>query len=108
MKTIQEFKKESLKKKCIFNTEHEANIIRMTWYVAGVDDGVQFAQQWIPVEQELPDKNTLVIAKNDKTYWIATLQPNGLGLTLYSVSSRLGNIDFEATHWRYIELKEQL
>jgi len=62
--------------------------------------GVEFAQRWIPVSEELPQKDIDVIAKSNNTFWIARLQPHGKGLTLYSIKGYRYSEEFEATHWR--------
>jgi hypothetical protein len=64
--------------------------------------GVEFAQRWIPVSEELPEKNIDVIAKSNNTFWIARLQSHGKGLTLYSIKASRYSEEFEATHWRPI------
>ena len=79
--------------------------------------GVEFAQRWIPVEEELPKNANEIILKNEK--WITEYNPNG---------TRMGYMDNERkklfysaywdengqcysmseeqpTHWRPIELK---
>ena len=67
--------------------------------------GVAFAQEWISVEDELPERGIVVLAKCGKTYWIADLQPHGKGLTLYSIRGSRYSEEFEATHWRPINRK---
>ena len=79
--------------------------------------GVEFAQRWIPVEEELPKNANEIILKNEK--WITEYNPNG---------TRMGYMDNERkklfysaywdengqcysmseeqpTHWRPIDLK---
>ena len=79
--------------------------------------GVEFAQRWIPVEEELPENANEIILKNEK--WITEYNPNG---------TRMGYMDDERkklfysaywdengecylmseeqpTHWRPIKLK---
>lgn len=65
--------------------------------------GAEFAQQWISVDDELPEANIDVLAKCNKAYWTARLQPHGKGLTLYSIKGSRYSEEFEATHWRPIE-----
>lgn len=65
--------------------------------------GAEFAQQWISVDDELPEANINVLAKCGKTYWTARLQPHGKGLTLYCIKGSRYSEEFEATHWRPIE-----
>lgn len=54
--------------------------------------GVEFAQRWIPVEEELPNECTFVLTKYKNTY---------------SVSWYDGQFNemYNPTHWRQIELK---
>jgi len=59
--------------------------------------GVKFAERWIPVEEELPETNTHIIAEKD----------NGLKLGLYfNADGRFmyGSLDqtSQVTHWRPI------
>ena len=71
----------------------------------GFLSGVAFAEEWISVEDELPERGIVVLAKCGKTYWIADLQPHGKGLTLYSIRGSRYSEEFEATHWRPINRK---
>jgi hypothetical protein len=57
--------------------------------------GVEFAQQWIPIEEEFPDLGTWIILKNDNTYAAARLHGD--------VDVKFIKMNF--THWRPIELK---
>ena len=64
--------------------------------------GVEFAQQWIKIDDELPNNNEIVITirkkLNDKTYY-----------HLNSINDGKWNIAIpdtsDVTHWRYIDLK---
>ena len=75
------------------------------WVTAIFEAAKTFAEEWISVEDELPERYTDVIAKCGNTLWIAQLQPHGKGLTLYSVRNPRGIEEFEATHWRPINKK---
>ena len=75
--------------------------------------GVQFAQRWIPVEEELPEVGAMVLTKMEKRHGDTWVQ------NYYSTATRLENqgewqtvnwvdhsISFgHITHWRYIDIK---
>ena len=75
--------------------------------------GVEFAQRWIPVEEELPEVGEMVLTKMEKRYGDTWVQ------NYYSTATRLENqgewqtvnwvdhsISFgHITHWRYIDIK---
>jgi hypothetical protein len=72
----------------------------LTGATHGFEVGVEFAQRWISVDEELPELNKAVLIKN-KT---------GVGIgSRYSGKSFIGKGFFqligEVTHWRQIELK---
>ena len=75
--------------------------------------GVEFAQRWIPVEEELPEVGTMVLTKMEKRHgdtWVEHF---------YSIVTRMtpsgewedvkwSDVGFNrgiVTHWRPIELK---
>ena len=107
MKTIEE---------AIIEYSENADIDEET-YIADVYDGfkagVEFAQRWIPVEEELPEVGEMVLTKMEKRHGDTRLQ------NYYSTATRLENqgewqdvnwvdhsISFgHITHWRPIELK---
>ena len=57
--------------------------------------GVEFAQRWIPVEEELPDKLVQVIVKLENE-WHTTTWITENGDFAFNV---------KPTHWRYIDIK---
>jgi hypothetical protein len=57
--------------------------------------GVKFAQQWIPVEEELPEIGDQVIVKNEHRKETRKIS------SIYDIK----DITEFATHWRPIELK---
>lgn len=57
--------------------------------------GVEFAQRWIPVEEELPEKSKQVIVKLENG-WHTCTWITGDGTFAFNV---------KPTHWRYIDLK---
>ena len=79
------------------------------WFKAGVE----FAQRWTPVEEELPEVGEMVLTKMEKRHGDTWVQ------NYYSTATRLENqgewqtvnwvdhsISFgHITHWRYIDIK---
>ena len=65
--------------------------------------GVEFAQRWIPIEEELPEENITVIAKGGIAIWISAMSKGRL--IGYKFSSPGITESFDATHWRPIEYK---
>lgn len=57
--------------------------------------GVEFAQRWIPVEEDLPEKQKQVIVKLENGWHTCTW------LTEYGTFA----FNVKPTHWRPIELK---
>ena len=69
--------------------------------------GVQFAQRWIPVEEELPEIGEKVITKMTKdkrtSYGIATRIREEWEINAHWIDHTFSNMTI--THWRPIELK---
>ena len=69
--------------------------------------GVQFAQRWIPVEEELPEIGEKVITKMTKdkrsSYGIATRIREEWEINAHWIDHTFSNMNI--THWRSIELK---
>ena len=69
--------------------------------------GVQFAQRWIPVEEELPEIGEKVITKMTKdkrtSYGIATRIREEWEINAHWIDHTFSNMNI--THWRPIELK---
>ena len=68
--------------------------------------GAEFAQRWIPVEEELPDEkngyiNKEVIAFTSDNCAYVLIYDDYLGWLPYGTDADIDNI----THWRPIELK---
>ena len=61
----------------------------------GFKKGVEFAQRWIPVEEELPEKSKQVIVKLENG-WHTCTWITGDGTFAFNV---------KPTHWRHIDLK---
>ena len=69
--------------------------------------GVQFAQRWIPVEEELPEIGEKVITKMTKdkrtSYGIATRIREEWEINAHWIDHTFSNMTI--THWRPINLK---
>lgn len=61
----------------------------------GFKSGVEFAQRWIPVNDELPECGTEIIVKNEHRKEVRKIG------SIYDIK----DITEFATHWRPIELK---
>lgn len=83
MKTIDEAANEY---SCRKDNEYEA--------YSGFKSGVEFAQRWIPVEEELPT-DIWIVVKNDYRY----------AATRISSDIDMKFVKSNFTHWRTIELK---
>ena len=78
-----------------------------TQFVAGLEQlafkaGVEFAQNWISVEDELPEYHGIdfyVLMKNER------LESDDINLGLIEGIDDVENVYQYATHWRPIELK---
>ena len=101
MKTILEEAKE--------NCEYNQDSLRQydKYFIEAFKDGVEFAQRWISVEDELPEEQGyyLVIAPHSfpKNCNVVVAEFYEDNKTFYSESSDSPIED--ATHWRPIELK---
>ena len=75
--------------------------------------GVEFAQRWISVEDELPKEGVSVLIKNDFGYFGINVLENGIWrmCTVEKIAGLLNLKEYELekfatpTHWRPIELK---
>ena len=76
--------------------------------------GIEFAQTWISVEDELPEDDKTYLLKNKE--WIDSVNPTGVGVGFYSSAQKCwfsaywgvrdGYVeDYYPTHWRPIEIK---
>ena len=89
MKTIEEAAKEYAKDKYLY-------IPDMVFQCENhFEAGVEFAQRWIPVEEELPEKLVQVIVK----------LANGWHTTTWITENGDFAFNVKPTHWRPIELK---
>ena len=106
METIEERAKEYSKSKSsaeVFRCAHETDF----------KAGVEFAQRWISVEDELPQEGVSVLIKNGFGYFGINVLENGIWrmCTVEKIAGLLNLKEYELekfatpTHWRPIELK---
>ena len=88
MKTIEEAAKD-------FNDSHVNGHHPQTWVSDIFKAGVDFAQRWISIDEELPHVSQQVIVKL-KNNWHTCTWLLGDGTFAYNI---------KPTHWRYIDLK---
>ena len=73
----------------------------------GFRAGIEFAQRWIPVEEELPKIGEKVITKMTKdkrtAYGIATRIREEWEIDAHWIDHTFSNMNI--THWRHIDLK---
>lgn len=72
------------------------------YFENGFNAGIEFAQRWIPVEEELPETNEF---EESRICLIKNRYAIDIG-RYYSNKKRwfLSSSNFEVTHWRYVEL----
>lgn len=71
MKTREEFKKELFRINAIpKNSDNEE------WFNQIVDDTIEFAQRWIPIEEEMPENGFEILLHSEE--WITEYNPNGV------------------------------
>ena len=73
-------------------------------------NGVEYAQRWIPVTEELPEIGESVIIKNAMGFvgvgeWTGGRWKRWIWYSCESVTSLTVRISKEVTHWRPIEIK---
>lgn len=71
---------------------------------AGFINGVTWAERWIPVEEELPDNQDIVLVKTDKGC-VSTAYLHGKKSGFICYGQEAYNDFGEVTHWRPIEHK---
>ena len=86
----------------------DLNICDLEDYIAeSFKEGVEFAQRWIPVEEELPEIGEKVITKMAKgkrtSYGIATRIREEWEVNAHWIDHTFSNMTI--THWRHIDLK---
>ena len=80
-----------------------ANAVKNAKY-KGFIDGVAWAERWIPVEEELPDNQDIVLVKTDKGC-VSTAYLHGKKSGFICYGQEAYNDFGEVTHWRPIEHK---
>ena len=70
--------------------------------VAGFIQGVVWSERWIPVEEELPDNQDIVLVKTDKGC-VSTAYLHGKESGFICYGQEAYNDFGEVTHWRPIE-----
>ena len=88
MKTIEEAAKD-------FNDSHVNGHHPQKWVSDIFKAGVEFAQRWIPVEEDLPEKSKQVIVKLE----------NGWHTCTWIMEDGTFAFNVKPTHWRHIDLK---
>lgn len=78
-----------------------ANAVKNAKY-KGFIDGVAWAERWIPVEEELPDNQDIVLVKTDKGC-VSTAYLHGKESGFICYGQEAYNDLGEVTHWRPIE-----
>ena len=100
MKTIEEAAKD-------FNDSHVNGHHPQKWVSDIFEAGVEFAQRWIPVEEDLPEIGEKVITKMAKdkrtSYGIATRIREEWEINAHWIDHTFSNMTI--THWRPIDLK---
>ena len=72
--------------------------------VAGFIQGVVWAERWIPVGEELPDNQDIVLVKTDKGC-VSTAYLHGKKSGFICYGQEAYNDFGEVTHWRPVEHK---
>lgn len=80
-----------------------ANAVKNAKY-KGFIDGVAWAERWIPVEEELPDNQDIVLVKTDKGC-VSTAYLHGKKSGFICYGQEAYNDFGEVTHWRPVEHK---
>lgn len=96
MKTLEQFKEEYIAK--LETTDNLIKIDIIEQNMNAIDAGVEFAQRWIPVEEESPAVHDYVLAKSSV---------GDVYVANYSRNKYHVNMPFEVkiTNWRPIEYK---
>lgn len=72
--------------------------------VTGFIQGVVWSERWIPVEEELPDNQDIVLVKTDKGC-VSTAYLHGKKSGFICYGQEAYNDFGEVTHWRPVEHK---
>jgi len=113
MKTIEEAKDDCINYGCLKYRESDCTAVYANGIDYGFEAGVEFAQRWISVEDELPQEGISVLIKNDFGCFGIFILENGIWrmCTVEKIAGLLNLKEYELekfampTHWRPIELK---
>lgn len=94
MKTVKEAAREYAENRPYLSNEPEK-----IKYYNSFQAGVAFAQRWIPVEEELPEKQVLILVKKTSETMVVCKYTGKLWLDVRNAT--ITNV----AHWRYINLK---
>lgn len=67
-------------------------------------EGAEYSQRWIPVEEELPENQDIVLLKTDKDCYLIGYFHGSKSGFIYSGEDHYKDLG-EITHWRPIEHK---
>jgi len=73
------------------------------YYGRGFKDGIQFAETWIPVEEELPEDGLRVIVKDESGDWDKSYYSDFMKEFIAPEHSEVNACSI--THWRPINRK---
>lgn len=95
-----------MQKNLIFESSSTQYLCKGDFTISFIE-GVEFAQRWIPVEEELPEVGEKVITKMTKdkrtSYGIATRIREEWEINAHWIDHTFSNMNI--THWRPIEYK---
>ena len=91
MQTVKEAAKENAEKYWVSHSRYKS-------YIASFNAGVEFAQKWIPVEEELPEERVFVLCQNPFSAFVASFHGKEKGFRIPNAEG-----EYKVTHWRPIE-----
>lgn len=91
MQTVKEAAKENAEKYWVSDSRYKSSI-------ASFNAGVEFAQKWIPVEDELPEERVFVLCQNPFSAFVASFHGKEKGFRIPNAEG-----EYKVTHWRPIE-----
>jgi hypothetical protein len=94
MKTVEEAAKEYAGIKTKVEIEVDSRIKEYDAFKAGVE----FAQRWIPIEEELPEERVLVLCINPFSPFVASYHGKEKGFRIPNVEE-----NYSVTHWRPVD-----
>lgn len=91
MQTVNEAAKENAEKYWVSDSRYKSSI-------ASFNAGVEFAQRWIPVEDESPEERVFVLCQNPFSVFVASFHGKEKGFRIPNAEG-----EYKVTHWRPIE-----